>query len=432
MTKTPSPSPLPTAHMPAHDSQEENNKILYPGQWHSWTSLGPDRAVGGFPARQRRGRKTKVDNTPSSPDNDTDGKYNARDDANRLHYGGGGAGLPVMGSGAPHATYSAPSPSPSSADASGASSGTPSSGLANGGANGLPLVGLSASPAAPTASASATTHPSTPGGKRYHPEPALAVLFDRYGGVDAALQVLTSSTAKNANDPVMWSDLGNAYRVKGDSDRAIECFESALRLQPHPDFFLNLGGVRFVLGEVDEAVRLFTLGLQMNPRHVLLQFSMGNAYAMLGRKEEAARSFEATLRIQPDFTAAEQYLRTLRRERKQQWWPNWSTVAAAALLIVACAAVQRVVQYYALGGAATAAAVTRGGGGGGYNDSGCHDGYDDGKADRRYPSGAGGVLGMFGVSGGGSRHGNEWNAAGQQAGGQPGGGMKHRRKGRHH
>ena len=58
-------------------------------------------------------------------------------------------------------------------------------------------------------------------------------------------QVLTRTTSQNANDPVMWSDLGNAYRVKGDSDRAIECFESALRLQPHPDFFLNLGGGAF-------------------------------------------------------------------------------------------------------------------------------------------------------------------------------------------
>ncbi|KAK3265057.1 hypothetical protein CYMTET_26235 [Cymbomonas tetramitiformis] len=89
---------------------------------------------------------------------------------------------------------------------------------------------------------------------RYHPEPALAVLFERYGGVDAALDLLQRSAEHNPKDPVLWSDLGNAHRVKGNTDRAIECFESALRLQPHPDFFLNLGGVRFVMGELDEAV----------------------------------------------------------------------------------------------------------------------------------------------------------------------------------
>ena len=54
---------------------------------------------------------------------------------------------------------------------------------------------------------------------------------------------------------MMWSDLGNAYRVKGETDLAIASFETA-RHRPHPDFYLNLGGVRFVLGETEEAVRL--------------------------------------------------------------------------------------------------------------------------------------------------------------------------------
>ena len=61
------------------------------------------------------------------------------------------------------------------------------------------------------------------------PEPALAVLFNRYGGVEKAFDVLLRSTRENPRDPVMWSDLGNAYRVKGESELAVECFERALR-----------------------------------------------------------------------------------------------------------------------------------------------------------------------------------------------------------
>ena len=157
-------------------------------------------------------------------------------------------------------------------------------------------------------------------------------------------------------------------------------------------------------------------------RHVLLQFSMGNAYAMLGRKEEAARSFESTLRIQPDFTAAEQYLRTLRREMKQQWWPNWWVVAACALFVVACAVVQRIVQYYAMGGAEGGSKVACfDDGDGGNNDSG---GYAS--------SGVSGVLGMFGVLSGGSSSRLPNNAAGTGTGHVSGGGIKQRRKGRHH
>mmetsp|Transcript_62697 Transcript_62697/g.198535 ORF Transcript_62697/g.198535 Transcript_62697/m.198535 type:complete len:325 (-) Transcript_62697:27-1001(-) len=189
---------------------------------------------------------------------------------------------------------------------------------------------------------------SSKGKKSRHPEPALAVLFERYGGVEKALIMLRKSTVLNPNDPVLWSDLGNAHRVNGDTDEAILCFENALRLQPHPDFFLNLGGVRFVLGELDEAIRLFTLGLQMNPRHVLLQFSVGNAFAVLGRKEDAARSFEATLRIQPDFAAAEQYLRNLRRELQGKWWPASTLWFGGCAFVLLLAVAQRTVHYLAM------------------------------------------------------------------------------------
>ena len=147
---------------------------------------------------------------------------------------------------------------------------------------------------------------------------------------------------------MLWSYLGNAYRVKGDSERAIECFDAALRIQPHPDFYLNLGGVRFVLGELDEAVRLFYLGLDMNPRHVLLQFSLGNALALQGKREEAIQRLEDTLRIQPDFTAADQYLRNLQHELRDSEWRNWRVWAGVALFAAFLAGAQRVLSSWLL------------------------------------------------------------------------------------
>ena len=186
------------------------------------------------------------------------------------------------------------------------------------------------------------------------PEPALAVLFDRYGGVEKAFDVLLRSTRENPRDPVMWSDLGNAYRVKGESELAVECFERALRAQPHPDFYLNLGGVRFVMGEPEEAIRLFTLGLQMNPRHTLLQYSIGNAYASQGRTEEAVRSFEATLRIQPDFGAARAHLDKLKKEMRGRWLPSGGVAGSCAALLALCVFVQRAVSAFVLGSVAVA------------------------------------------------------------------------------
>ena len=112
---------------------------------------------------------------------------------------------------------------------------------------------------------------------------------------------------------------------------------------------VNLGGVRFVMGEPDEAIRLFTLGLTMNPRHPLLQYSIGNAFASQGRSEEAARSFEATLRIQPDFAAARTHLLKIKREMRTRWLPSGGVAGACAFLLLICVAVQRAVSAFALG-----------------------------------------------------------------------------------
>jgi len=213
---------------------------------------------------------------------------------------------------------------------------------------------------APSVAGGASDVDSSGGGaKRLKPEPGLAVLFDRHGGVDNALVTLTSATRENPNDPVMWSDLGNAYRVKGDVDLAIQCFDNAIRLQPHPDFYLNLGSVRMLIEEEEEGIRLFTLGLQMNPRHALLQYSIGNAYAAQDRPEEAARALEAALRINPGFKAAEVRLKEILAEMRGGFAPRRTSVEMLFIILAACFAMQRVVQYFAMSTSAEELAARR-------------------------------------------------------------------------
>ena len=249
------------------------DKVLLPGQWHSWTAIGP---ILDDEYRAARRNVTETARQTRGPGGEDAG------DAN--------------------------SPAPASSS-----------------------TGVEEAPA--------RREPDRPGwrdGRRYNPEPALAVLFERYGGVDNALHVLAKATAEDpgSKDPVMWSDLGNAYRVKGETDLAIASFETALRLRPHPDFYLNLGGVRFVLGETEEAVRLFTMGLSLNPRHVLLQYSLGNALQSMGRVEDAARAFESTVRIQPDFVAADQLLKKLKRQIRKDKAQPWPYIIATGFMLL--------------------------------------------------------------------------------------------------
>ena len=90
-----------------------------------------------------------------------------------------------------------------------------------------------------------------------------------------------------------WDLMGNAYRVKGESDVAFDCFERALELKPNANSYLHYGGALRAAGDLEESVRLFGLGLELAPRHTLLRYNLGIVYAETGRLKEASTSLKA-------------------------------------------------------------------------------------------------------------------------------------------
>ena len=150
----------------------------------------------------------------------------------------------------------------------------------------------------------------------------------------------------------MWSDLGNAYRVKGESARAVEVKQSArCAAQPHPDFYLNPGGVRFVMGEPEEAIRSPRSACRC-PRHTLLQYSIGNL-RQPGRTEAAVRSFElrsGSSRTFPRRRAGAPD--KLKKEMRGRWLPSGGVADACAALLALCVFVQRSVSAFVLGSVA--------------------------------------------------------------------------------
>ena len=67
----------------------------------------------------------------------------------------------------------------------------------------------------------------------------------------------------------------------------------------------------------------------------MLQYSLGNALQSMGRKEDAARAFESTLRIQPDFAAADQLLKKLKRQIRKDKSRPWPYIIATGFMLVA-------------------------------------------------------------------------------------------------
>jgi tetratricopeptide (TPR) repeat protein len=65
----------------------------------------------------------------------------------------------------------------------------------------------------------------------------------------------------------------------------------------------------------EEAISLYRQGLTICPEDDVAHYELGRALADAGRPAEAANSFEAALRINPDFADARRQLDAMRRNR---------------------------------------------------------------------------------------------------------------------
>lgn len=111
--------------------------------------------------------------------------------------------------------------------------------------------------------------------------------------------------------------LGVALRRKGVRDRAVECFERALRLRPQwPDCINNLAVTLEELGRYEEALAWVERGLADAPDDVDLLNERGCLLAALGRHEEAIAAYEGALAADPHFEPARLNLADVLRARK--------------------------------------------------------------------------------------------------------------------
>jgi tetratricopeptide (TPR) repeat protein len=65
----------------------------------------------------------------------------------------------------------------------------------------------------------------------------------------------------------------------------------------------------------EQAISLYRQGLEICPDDDVAHYELGRAFAAAGRFGEAGKSFEAALRINPDFTEARRQLDAVQKNR---------------------------------------------------------------------------------------------------------------------
>ncbi|XP_073944274.1 uncharacterized protein [Choristoneura fumiferana] len=153
------------------------------------------------------------------------------------------------------------------------------------------------------------------------PEPQVALIFTKkksykngsYNGVteldiNALEKRLKKAKREKPKSVQLYNQIGNFWRIKGDTRQSIECFRRALAVSPYnAEVLLNLARVLFTLQYLDDAIYLTRRSLEVQPpdRSAWQQyFTLGEIFKAYGHYQEAAVHLRHALDLRPDFEPA--------------------------------------------------------------------------------------------------------------------------------
>ncbi|HLW75847.1 MAG TPA: tetratricopeptide repeat protein, partial [Bryobacteraceae bacterium] len=126
--------------------------------------------------------------------------------------------------------------------------------------------------------------------------------------LDRAIDLFERATAQDSNYVLAYAGLGEAYwrkyRITNDS-RWVELAEQncnrALQLNDHlAPVYVALGIVQEGKGRQEEAIRTFQRALELDPINSSARSELGNSYVAMGKLEEAERIYKKATELRPD------------------------------------------------------------------------------------------------------------------------------------
>ncbi|EFA09505.2 tetratricopeptide repeat protein 17 isoform X1 [Tribolium castaneum] len=154
------------------------------------------------------------------------------------------------------------------------------------------------------------------------PEPQAALIFTKKTkkklqdfDVDALERKLKKAKREKPKSVQLYNQIGNFWRIKGDAEKAIECFRRALAVSPHnAEVLLNLARVLFTLQYLDDAIYLTRRSLEVQPpdKGAWQQyFTLGEILKAYGHYQEASIHLKHTLELKPGFEPAQNALKEM-------------------------------------------------------------------------------------------------------------------------
>lgn len=151
-------------------------------------------------------------------------------------------------------------------------------------------------------------------------EPDIAVLFKKNGNkkeidINQLEKKLRKLKKEKPNSTDTFNQIGNFWRIKGDTVKSIDCFRKTLSISPNdPDALLSLARILFNLQYLEDAIFLARRSVEVHPPQQsawLHHFKLGEILKAYGHYHEASLQFKQTLELNPSFKQASIYLKEI-------------------------------------------------------------------------------------------------------------------------
>ncbi|GMM34960.1 Pex5 protein [Saccharomycopsis crataegensis] len=123
--------------------------------------------------------------------------------------------------------------------------------------------------------------------------------LDRFASLtETFLSIIRADPATAGNDADLQLGLGALFYATGDFNKTIDCFQTALRIQPNDEILWNrLGAALANSNRSEEAINAYYRALQLKPSFVRARYNLGVSCINIGCYKEAAEHLLAGLSL---------------------------------------------------------------------------------------------------------------------------------------
>ena len=128
----------------------------------------------------------------------------------------------------------------------------------------------------------------------------LGMLYSQQNKNELALDCIKKSIQLNIANPTYYSNYGLVLTKQNKLQEAEQAYRKAIDLQPdYAEAWFNLGVVCFQQDNLKESEKAYKRAIANRPDYIKALFNLASVQDLLGKQDEATRTFETILKINP-------------------------------------------------------------------------------------------------------------------------------------